>query len=166
MNKQDEEISEKFWSNVQVKGSDECWPWIGGTNSSPYGQLRVQGKHEGAHRVAYWLAHGVFPYNTNIRHTCDNPICCNPDHLIEGTHADNMEDMARKGRSSGGRSGKFYAGEIWLIRRLRVVQWSRPGFTRYRFSTGFVAKMFKTYPGTILNIWNSEEYLCKEGYYI
>lgn len=32
------------------------------------------------------------------RHTCDNPQCCNPDHLIIGTHQENYDDMVARGR--------------------------------------------------------------------
>lgn len=32
------------------------------------------------------------------RHTCDNPQCCNPDHLLIGTHQDNVDDMIARGR--------------------------------------------------------------------
>lgn len=35
-----------------------------------------------------------------VRHTCDNPRCINPDHLIGGTRADNNRDRAIRGRSA------------------------------------------------------------------
>lgn len=34
------------------------------------------------------------------RHTCDNPRCVNPDHLVPGTRADNNKDRAERGRSA------------------------------------------------------------------
>lgn len=33
-----------------------------------------------------------------ICHTCDNPPCCNPKHLFEGTKIDNQRDCMAKGR--------------------------------------------------------------------
>lgn len=37
-------------------------------------------------------------YDELTRHTCDNPQCCNPDHLVIGTHQENYEDMVARGR--------------------------------------------------------------------
>ena len=49
------------------------------------------------HVVAYWAYYGVKPTKC-ICHTCDNTACCNPNHLFEGTHLENMQDKVRKGR--------------------------------------------------------------------
>jgi len=59
----------------------------------------------------------------------------------------------------------LYEGEIWLIRKLKI---SRNGrmFKKNKFSSTFVAKMFKVDRKTILNIWNSKTFMCKEGYLI
>lgn len=66
-----------------------------------YGALRYQGRNERAHRVAYAHANGLALPDIDgkvIMHTCDNPPCINPRHLVEGTHQDNMSDMFAKGR--------------------------------------------------------------------
>ncbi|MCF7910854.1 MAG: HNH endonuclease [Melioribacteraceae bacterium] len=37
--------------------------------------------------------------NYVIRHTCDNPNCINPFHLLSGSQADNAKDKVMRGRS-------------------------------------------------------------------
>lgn len=51
-----------------------------------------------AHRVAYWLTTGEWPADHVVRHTCDNPPCVNPAHLLLGTHSDNTQDKMDRGR--------------------------------------------------------------------
>ncbi len=87
----------RFWSHVEVRGPRECWPWTGGTSSRGYGRFSVGGRLHTASRVAYELHHGPLGA-AEARHTCDNPPCCNPTHLIPGTHEQNMGDMAVRGR--------------------------------------------------------------------
>lgn len=50
------------------------------------------------HRLVFMWWKGEIPQGYLIRHSCDNPACCNPDHLLLGTHADNMRDKAVRGR--------------------------------------------------------------------
>jgi hypothetical protein len=65
-----------------------------------YGHLYVDGKFVGAHRVALGLSRGrPLTPDEEALHSCDNPPCCNPGHLFEGTQRQNMDDMSRKGRS-------------------------------------------------------------------
>ena len=51
-----------------------------------------------AHVAAFMNAWGPVPKGMIVRHTCDNRACINPMHLQIGTHADNMRDMATRGR--------------------------------------------------------------------
>lgn len=76
-----------------------CLNWIGSKSMNGYGQIKVNGKQIGAHRVAYELAFGEIPQGMSVMHKCDNPSCVNPDHLAIGTPQDNMDDMKNKGRS-------------------------------------------------------------------
>lgn len=50
------------------------------------------------HRVVFKREYGFLP--SVVMHTCDNPRCINPAHLVPGTHAENNKDRAKKGRSA------------------------------------------------------------------
>lgn len=97
-----ERFEEKF---IPVTESG-CWIWTAGTHNRGYGHFHTgrkdqrRGKCEMAHRLAYELYHGYRPKpNECVCHKCDTPLCVNPAHLFIGSHRDNMEDMANKGRS-------------------------------------------------------------------
>lgn len=70
---------------------------------------RVNGKKKMLylHRVVYEQCVGEIPAGEVVRHSCDNPPCINPDHLLVGTTLDNMRDKVERGRSSyGKRNGR------------------------------------------------------------
>lgn len=89
-----------------------------GTNSSKgvsYGRVtrfHEDGSFEYAHRISYFLFNGRFA-NGLTRHKCDNPICVNPNHLLEGTHKDNSRDASERKRLG---NGKFSEEQILYIR--------------------------------------------------
>lgn len=93
----------KFWSRVRVAGKNECWLWQAGFNGKKrghnYGLIHLPdiGKVL-AHRVALALTTGKWSDTLHTLHECDNPPCCNPNHLFLGTQADNVQDCTDKKR--------------------------------------------------------------------
>lgn len=112
-----EDDIKRFWSFVQK--TDGCWPWTGATTKDGYGLLSVRSGGRihtpRANRIAYYLAHGELPDKALVCHRCDNPPCCNPDHLFIGTHDDNMKDMAEKHRGTNELSASQEADIIELF---------------------------------------------------
>lgn len=97
-------VEQRFWSKVDKRGPDECWPWKGVRSSDGYGAFKIKGVFVGAHRVAYAIHARISleQIPAEVCHHCDNPPCVNPDHLFLGTHQDNMTDRNKKGRTRGG----------------------------------------------------------------
>ncbi len=109
---------ERFFSKVNFDGPNGCWIWEAGKDGDGYGLFKPAPKitHR-AHRVSYEFFHGPIPSGMNVLHSCDNPSCVNPDHLLLGTHRENMEDMCHKGRQNT----ILTANDVCEIRRLHLV---------------------------------------------
>lgn len=79
-----------------------CREWVGARFESGYGLIRLAGRTRRAHRVSYEAAYGPIPDGLVVRHTCDNPPCINPEHLLLGTAKDNMADAVSRDRVARG----------------------------------------------------------------
>jgi hypothetical protein len=127
-----QEWEKRFWSKVEVKGPDECWPWKGSRTNKGYGKLqfKTRKKTVTAHRLSLALHDPTFVDSPAILglHSCDNPSCVNPKHLSQGSVADNNRDAFRKGRNQtiGSRAArgethynsKYLADTVREMRRL------------------------------------------------
>lgn len=91
----------RFWAKVDTTGGpDACWPWKASHKAAGYGQVVINYKIHGAHRVAYAIATGYTPTSDEyVCHRCDNPPCCNPKHLWLGSAKENTQDASIKGRA-------------------------------------------------------------------
>jgi hypothetical protein len=110
----DIQTAARFWPKVDTSGGlDACWPWMAsrlperpGSNGpfGHYGKIRVRRTDrpswdvEYAHRVAFLLCVGDVPDGLQVLHSCDNPPCCNPNHLFVGTAYANAIDRETKHR--------------------------------------------------------------------
>lgn len=111
-------MSDEFWANVDRSG--DCWLWLGATQSASGGFRYGKFKSQLAHRYSWALTNGPIPTGLFVCHHCDVPLCVRPEHLFVGTQADNMRDMAAKGRSCVGErhgNAKLTWEDVESIRR-------------------------------------------------
>jgi len=88
---------------ICVNDSTGCWEWMKGRSvTGGYGVISVSNKQEKVHRTMWNVTFGDIPKGMCVLHRCDNPPCCNPDHLFLGTIGENNEDRDKKGRQAKG----------------------------------------------------------------
>lgn len=81
--------------------TDDCWIWTGCVNTDGYPKIGRNGDaNVKGHRYVYEHIKGEIPKGHVIRHTCDNILCLNHEHLITGTPSENMKDRQERGRTS------------------------------------------------------------------
>ena len=100
--------SEFFEKNSIPVPHSGCWIWSGPIwDSNGYGRIsrsKSQGGDVGAHRASFLAHKGEIPENLVVRHSCDTPLCVNPDHLSLGTPSDNKHDSVIRKRHTHGRT--------------------------------------------------------------
>lgn len=94
----------RFYKYVDLPNNKGCLNWLGALDSKGYSRFKFKlSKNNYAslsgHRVIYEHYHGPILNNLIIRHCCDNPKCVNINHLLIGTHQDNMDDKVARGRT-------------------------------------------------------------------
>lgn len=95
-----------------------CWEWIGTKDKDGYGRFRRNYSTVRVARVVLALLHGSSALDDGAVacHRCDNPPCCNPDHLYVGSQSANIRDAIERGRyvpPQCGCDGKCKHGHEW-----------------------------------------------------
>lgn len=163
-----ETLPGKFWNKIDKSGPipnhqqqlGRCWKWCGSKVSTGYGHYTFRRHQKGiqnrvlVHRLVWVIFNGSIPSGKWILHHCDNPNCCNPNHLFCGTPADNGRDKSLKGRSNppvGERCGhsKLTNEDIIKIRSL----YASGAFTQSQLSD-----LYKVGQGEISRIKNRKRW--------
>ena len=113
-------ILQRFADQVDIH-IEGCWLWTGAVNKGGYGQIKVNGKQEGAHRLSHQLFIGEIPDGKFVLHECDMPMCVRPSHLFLGDHQSNMQDASEKLRKYVGSlnpHAKLSVDQVKFIRTL------------------------------------------------
>lgn len=138
----------KFLSRVRITKGDDCWIWMAGLNSKKkgtnYGCTYIRGRRMLTNRVALEVELGRRISNQIcVLHTCDNPQCCNPSHLYEGSKLQNAQDRERRNRrvcekGSERKNSKLDDEKVKEIRRLYRLHLKYKKFTKAN-----LARMFR-----------------------
>jgi hypothetical protein len=96
-------LEARFWSKVDKTPGHgprgDCWVWTARLDRDGYGQIRVyRSLRKPAHVIAYELIVEPVVPGMLVLHSCDNPPCCNPSHLSQGTPQQNMDDKHARNR--------------------------------------------------------------------
>lgn len=151
MNHLNKDKWQEFWSLVKHSNSNDCWNWTGGCNSDGYGYF----KQQRAHRLAYWAEYGFLIHFVLQR--CNNRLCYNPQHLYDGTHAQNMIDMT----IAGNHDGKNRRGEKHPLSKLTNEQ---ANYIRSSTNKGVdLAREFNVSQALISSIRNRTRRNCNES---
>jgi len=111
MGRRKQTLFERLERNCIPEPNSGCWLWTGAVDHSGHGVITIwnddytESVTTSPHRVAWQLHCGPIPEGQQVLHKCDVPSCINPGHLWLGFHADNMADMAAKGRANGFKPG-------------------------------------------------------------
>lgn len=103
-------LKQRFFA--KVRKTNFCWYWEG-ARVAQYGQIKVSNKNVLAHRVSMLIHGKEVPDGLDVLHSCDNPLCVNPDHLFVGDHKANMADKTAKGRAPS----KLTAEQVRAIKK-------------------------------------------------
>jgi len=112
-------IKERFEEKFVVDEETGCWNWTASLRGSDgYGGFSIGKKRLRANRASWLIYCSEIPDGLCVCHSCDNPLCVNPDHLFLGTQQDNMTDKVNKGRqqnSKGEQNGRAKLTEKQII---------------------------------------------------
>lgn len=139
---------DRFLSKL-IKQPTGCWEYSGAKDADGYGMFWFQGKTKGAHQFS---ARALAGYEINpgdqVCHCCDNPSCCNPNHLFIGSTQQNTKDRDLKNRTAKGSkvgTSKFTEQQVEYIRqRYHAVNGRR----------GILTELANEFNVTVTPIWS------------
>lgn len=167
-----ESDKDRFWSKVSFTANPNvCWEWNRPIKDGlrPQFWVNTLKRSINSNRIAYYLHYKKQPSELIVCHSCDNPKCCNPNHLWLGTDNDNMQDMIKKGRDrkacgddNGARKKpeRVARGERQGLSKLKELDILKIRFLKNTsdISNRKLAKLFSVSPSCIDDIVNRKKW--------
>lgn len=163
-------LEDKLWTQV-VETEDGCLEWTRSTNEHGYGWIydpdwHTKRKLRKTHQVAWEVAFGPVPEGLWVLHHCDNPPCCNPNHLFLGDCQGNVDDMVAKNRQGSAKglnnaNAKLTRSQVDTILNSYVQQYTVNIQNKWRSNAKELSEEFgvtKQYIGQLLKgQWRKEQ---------
>lgn len=146
-----EKLKLSFEKNVIRQ--EGCWGWKGRVDKANYGIMTCNSNigPTRAPRASYIIHKGPIAEGLMVCHSCDNPICTNPDHLWLGTSRDNDNDRVFKGRQAKG--SKNGSSKLCEEKVKEIKQMLKDGFKNV-----FISEKYGVSRDTISNIKNGKSW--------
>lgn len=153
-------VADRFWSKVDVRSADECWPWKAAVRNRrsnyQYGAFWLDGRHRPASRIALELRLGfVVGEHFEACHSCDNPPCCNPQHLFVETPGQNAQDKVNKMRHVHGASVHT---NVLTEEQVRELMTLKPAIRARHGERQQIANRFGIKPSLVSEIWQGRSW--------
>jgi hypothetical protein len=148
--------ADSFWARVDRSDPAGCWPFTEGGEITASGHVRLwwNGNKLYAHRIAYALSKGPIVVGV-IRHTCDVPPCCRPDHLRDGDCQANVRDRDERNRRTPflPHGANHWSAKLSddAVRELRSLRGTGA-------SAAQLAIRFGVSTSTVHNVWREKHY--------
>lgn len=117
------------------------------------------------------LTKEAIPYGLQVQHLCNNPACCNPNHLVLGNQSKNMRyrsvcERCNISRESDYHSHSLTGDQVRQIHRLYIEQRKlHPDIKQWQI-TEPIAQRFEIHKSTVQRIIKGEhwQYIYEEFY--
>jgi len=102
------DIEARWWSYVDRRGDDECWPWTGTISDSGYGIFGAEGKTVGAHVWGYQRFVRHIPRGMQLDHVKANG--CTMRNCVN--YLQHLEPVTKRENVLRGSSTKLSDGQV------------------------------------------------------
>lgn len=95
-------IFARIFERVVINPLTGCWEWQGSDSGTGrgggYGRISIDGCTAAVHIVVFTHFFGYIPGKKQVDHTCNNRICCNPEHLELVSHKVNQKRKVQRAK--------------------------------------------------------------------